>query len=46
VMLTKRYEISGTPSLVVSKQYKILNSAFKTHDELLQVVNELLEKKG
>ena len=46
VMLTKRYEITGTPALVVDKQYKIINSTLKTHEEMLQVMSELLEKKG
>jgi len=45
LMLAKRFEISGTPTVVVDKQYKILNNALKDHDSLFSVMDELLAKK-
>ena len=44
LMLAKRFEITGTPTVVVDKQYKILNNALKDHDALFSVMDELLAK--
>lgn len=46
LMLAKRFEIKGTPNLVVNSQYKIDNRSVKNHEELLDVMSELLNKDG
>lgn len=44
VMLAKRFEVSGTPSLIVNGQYRVNNKALTDKKQLLQIVDELFVK--
>lgn len=42
LMLTKRFEVSGTPTLIISEKYKVNNRSLNSKDEMLMIVNEVL----
>ena len=46
VMQAKQFEVTSTPTLVVAEKYKVLNSAFTSIDELLEVSGFLLQKQA
>jgi len=43
VLLTKRFKITGTPTLVVKQQYRINNKAVKSQQELLEIAEQLIQ---
>lgn len=46
VMLAKRYEVSGTPTLIVNGEYRINNKVLTDKKQLLDIVDELFVKIG
>jgi thiol:disulfide interchange protein DsbA len=44
ILLAKRFQVTGTPTLVVNNTYRINNKAMTHQSELLEVAEALLEK--
>jgi thiol:disulfide interchange protein DsbA len=44
VLLSKRFKITGTPTLVVNQQYRINNKSVTSQQELLDIATSLLEE--
>ncbi len=45
VLLSKRFEISGTPTVVINRQYRVNNKALSSKDELFDIVDEIFATK-
>lgn len=43
LLLTKRFKVSGTPTLVVNQKYRINNKAVNSQKELLEIAKQLLK---